>query len=89
MLPAGQALGYQQLRVGSQGLDASIANALSESTAFGLRRSQAAALAAEVAQVVDGWRAHFAACGVGAGDLERLAAQIDRPYLRGERQSLL
>ena len=44
VLPAGQALGYQQFRVGAQGLDASMDNALSE--------------------------------------------QIDRPYLRAERQSL-
>jgi len=38
---------------------------------------------------VEGWQAHFAACGVRAADLERLAEQIDRPYLRGQRQSLL
>nr|WP_259371325.1 HipA domain-containing protein [Caldimonas caldifontis] len=44
VLPTGQALGYQQFRVGAQGLDASMDNALSE--------------------------------------------QIDRPYLRAERQSL-
>lgn len=89
VLPAGQALGYQQFRVGALGLDASADNLLSEHTAFGLRRPQAQALAREVAQVVDGWQAHFAACGVSAGDRGRLAEQIDRPYLRGERQSLL
>jgi serine/threonine-protein kinase HipA len=89
VLPAGQALGYQQFRVGAQGLDASMANALSEPAAFGLRRREAEALAREVAEVVDGWQAHFAACGVSAGDRARLAEQIDRPYLRGERRSLL
>jgi serine/threonine-protein kinase HipA len=89
VLPAGQALGYQQFRVGAQGLDASMDNALSEPAAFGLRRREAEALAREVAEVVDGWQAHFAACGVSAGDRARLAEQIDRPYLRGERRSLL
>lgn len=89
VLPAGQALGYQQFRVGAQGLDASADNLLSEHTAFGLRRPQALALAREVAQVVDGWQAHFAACGVSTGDLARLAEQIDRPYLLGERRALL
>ena len=88
VLPAGRALGYQQLRVGTQGLAASMANALSEHTAFGLRLPQATALARAVAQVVDGWQAHFAACGVGPKDLAGLAEQIDRPYLRGERRSL-
>ncbi len=89
VLPSGQALGYQQFRVGAQGLDASMDNALSEHTAFGLRRPQAEALAREVARVVDGWQAHFAACGVSASDLARLAEQIDRPYMRGERTALL
>jgi serine/threonine-protein kinase HipA len=89
VLPSGQALGYQQFRVGAQGLDASVTNALSEHTAFGLRRAEARALASEVAQVVDGWQAHFAACGVNARDLQGLTEQIDRPYLRGERESLL
>jgi serine/threonine-protein kinase HipA len=89
VLPSGQALGYQQFRVGALGLDASAENLLSEPQAFGLRRPQAQALAREVAQVVDGWQVHFAACGVSAGDLERLAEQIDRPYLLGERRALL
>jgi len=65
-----------------------MANALSEHTAFGLRLQQDTALARAVAQVVDGWQAHFAACGVDAKDLASLAEQIDRPYLRGERQLL-
>ena len=88
VLPSGQALGYQQFRVGAQGLDASMVNALSESTAFGLRRPQAEALAREVAQVVEGWQAHFKACGVSPGDRDRLAGMIDRPFLLGERRSL-
>jgi serine/threonine-protein kinase HipA len=89
VLPAGQALGYQQFRVGALGLDASIANALSEHSAFGLRRPEAEALAREVAQVVDGWQAHFTACGVSPRDLQDLAEQVDRPYLRAEREAVL
>ena len=37
VLPAGQALGYQQMRVGADGHESSISNALSEVAAFGLK----------------------------------------------------
>ena len=41
VLPAAQGLGYQQMRVGAQGHEASITNALSEASAFGLRTDTA------------------------------------------------
>jgi serine/threonine-protein kinase HipA len=65
VLPAGQALGYQQMRVGRGGADATLENALSEHRSFALRRAKAQAVATEVARVVAGWCTHFA-IGIGA-----------------------
>lgn len=89
VLPAGQALGYQQMRVGRDGADSTIANALSEHRAFALTAARASRVAAEVAGVVEQWQAHFAAAGVGARDRALLAEQIDRPFLREQRERAL
>ena len=89
VLPSGQALGYQQMRVGQEGADASTANALSEHRAFALERAQAARIAADVAGVVAGWATHFAAAGVSARDVALLSGQIDRPFLREQRHAAL
>lgn len=79
VLPTGQALGYQQMRVGQDGAVSSIDNALSEANQFGLSVRDARDEVRAVAAVVDGWRDHFNACGVSAADIDLLAAQIDRP----------
>jgi serine/threonine-protein kinase HipA len=85
MLPAGQALGYQQMRVGRDGADSTVANALSEHRSFALTLPRARQVAGEVARAVEGWRAHFAQAGVRPSDIELLAAQIDRPFLAEQR----
>jgi len=85
ILPSGQAQGYQQMRVGRDGADATLANALSEHRAFALTPAAASRVAGEVAGTVALWQAHFAAAGVGARDLALLAEQIDRPFLREQR----
>ncbi|MBK9443652.1 MAG: type II toxin-antitoxin system HipA family toxin [Comamonadaceae bacterium] len=85
VLPSGQALGYQQMRVGTAQADATLINALSEHQHFGLKSSAAVALVATVAAVVSGWRAHFASMGVATADISALATQIDRPFLRAQR----
>ena len=85
VLPAGQALGYQQMRVGRDGADATLENALSEHRSFALTSAQAQGVAADVAQVVAGWRAHFKEAGVSPRDIDLLAEQIDRPFLREQR----
>ena len=85
VLPAGQALGSQQMRVGRDGADATLTNALSEHRAFALTAPQAGKLCAEVAGVVRRWQAHFTACGVSGRDIDLLAHQIDRAYLREQR----
>jgi serine/threonine-protein kinase HipA len=85
VLPSGQALGFQQLRVGLEGADSTLENALSMSTLFALTRDEAVAEVRRVVKVVGRWRKHLASCGVGRGDIELLAEQIDRPFLLDQR----
>lgn len=87
VLPIGQALGYQQMRVGTDGAVSTLDNALSEHSQFGLRVDEAQALVKDVVSVVARWRAHFATCGVRQQDLDALAEQIDRPDLLAQRQA--
>ena len=85
VLPSGQALGYQQMRVGEMDADSTLANAMSMCPLFALTKNQAAKEAAAVATVVSRWRKHFTGCGVGKRDIAALAEQIDRPFLREQR----
>jgi serine/threonine-protein kinase HipA len=89
VLPSGQALGYQQMRVGADGTDATIKNAMSECGQFGLKKSEAADQVKKVCAVVATWKEHFAQAGVLAKDIESLSRQIDRPFLRDQRQAWL
>jgi len=86
VLPSGQALGFQQMRVGEQEADSTIANALSMSSMFGLVRNEAIEEIRVVARAVDGWRRHFQDCGVTRNDIELYAEQIDRPFLKDQRR---
>jgi len=79
--------GSQQFVVGSDQRDSTLANAMSQCELFGYTSAQAAADVARVIQVIDGWREHFAACGVATSDLESLAARIDGEALRGQRRA--
>ena len=88
ILPSGQALGFQQMRVGEQEADSTVTNALSMSQMYGLTKSEAVKEAQAAAQVIDGWQQHFAACGVTRGDIDLYAEQIDRPFLRDQRREL-
>ena len=85
VLPSGQALGFQQMRVGELEADSTLANALSMAQLFELDEKQAAMQVRRVARVVAGWRQHFASCGVTRRDIELLAEQIDRPFLTSQR----
>jgi serine/threonine-protein kinase HipA len=89
VLPSGQALGFQQMRVGDQEADSTVANALSLSQLYGLAKDEAVKEAVAVARAVDGWKQHFAACGVTRADIDLYAEQIDRPYLRDQRRELV
>jgi serine/threonine-protein kinase HipA len=89
MVPTGQALGYQSLRVGRDGHASTVANALSEAKAFSLSADRARAVAREVAQVVAGWQTHFVQCGAMPKDVASLASQIDGASLLAERRLLV
>jgi serine/threonine-protein kinase HipA len=86
VLPSGQALGFQQMRVGEQEADATLENALSMCRMFELDRSEAAKEVGLVARTVDRWQQHFADCGVTRRDVELYAEQIDRPFLADQRR---
>ncbi len=88
ILPSGQALGFQQMRVGEQEADSTVANALSMSQMYGLTKNDAVKEAQAVAQTIDGWKQHFTACGVASGDIDLYAEQIDRPFLRDQRSEI-
>jgi len=87
VLPSGQALGFQQMRVGDQEADSTLDNALSRSNLFALTPQQARKEVVSVAVVVARWKEHFAAAGVTAGDIALYAEQIDRPFLRDQRDA--
>ena len=87
--PAGQALGFQQMRVGENEADSTLANALSMARLFGLDRDAAVDETRRVARVVDGWKAHFERCDVTRHDIELYEQQIDRPFLRAQRTELI
>ena len=86
VLPSGQALGYQQMRVGTQGADSTLENAVSMATMFAMSSDAARKTARDVARVVNRWRRHFRQCGVSKNDIELLAEQIDRPFLKEQRE---
>lgn len=86
ILPSGQALGYQQMRVGDNEGDSTLANAITMCAMFGLKRPDAHAEIRRVAGVINQWREHFASCGVTSNDIGLLAEQVDRPFLRDQRE---
>jgi serine/threonine-protein kinase HipA len=77
------------MRVGADGADSTLENAMSECDQFGLKKSEATDQVKKVCAVVAKWKEHFALAGVLAGDIESLSGQIDRPFLRDQRQGWL
>jgi serine/threonine-protein kinase HipA len=88
VLPTGQALGFQQMRVGEHEADSTLENALSMAQLFALNPDAALREVRAVAKVVDGWKEHFRHCGVTASDVKLLAEQIDRPFLLDQRKDV-
>ncbi|PUE35065.1 type II toxin-antitoxin system HipA family toxin [Limnohabitans sp. Jir72] len=86
VLPSAQGLGYQQMRVGAQGHESSIANALSEVRAFGLTDAQARQTVAEIATQVAQWKAVFKHLHVRDADMDLLAQYLDGVVLSKQRQ---
>jgi serine/threonine-protein kinase HipA len=85
VLPSGQALGFQQMRVGEQEADSTLDNALSQVAMFALNKNEALKEVRAVVRVVDDWKQHFKSCGVTRGDIDSYAEQIDRPFLLEQR----
>jgi serine/threonine-protein kinase HipA len=79
--------GYQEFIVGAAQRDSTLSNAMSQCELFGYTRAQAAMEVLRVIKVVDGWRKHFAACGVADADIGSLAERIDGDQLLGQRQN--
>jgi serine/threonine-protein kinase HipA len=79
--------GYQEFIVGTAQRESTLSNAMSQCELFGYTPAQAATEVVRVIKVVDGWRQHFAACGVAQADLESLAERIDGDQLLGQRQT--
>ena len=88
VLPAAQGLGYQQMRVGALGHEATLANALSEARAFGLTDAQARQTVAEIAHQVAHWKQDFKSLGVRDADIDQLAQYLDGVHLREQRAAL-
>lgn len=86
VLPAAQGLGYQQMRVGALGHEASLVNALSEARAFGLTDDQAQQSVAEITRQVAHWKAVFKSLGVRDADIDQLAQYLDGAHLREQRR---
>jgi len=87
VLPTNSGQGYQEFLVGREQRDSTLANAMSQCELFGYSRAEAAAEVVRVTGVIDGWRDHFAACGVSEADLESLAARIDGDQLGSQRRA--
>jgi serine/threonine-protein kinase HipA len=86
VLPSGQALGFQQMRVGDQEADSTLSNALSMCRMFALTPKEAQQEVKAVVRVVNRWKEHFKSCGVTVGDIDQCAEQIDRDFLKDQRQ---
>ena len=89
VLPSGQALGFQQMRVGELEADSTLANALTMSLMFSLGKDDAVREVRTVVRVVDSWKEHFKGCGVSSGDIDLYVEQIDRTFLRDQRNEFL
>lgn len=87
VLPTNSGQGHQEFIVGLEGQDSTLANAMSQCALFGLNKLAATAEVRRVVAVVDGWQAHFKACGVTDSDLASLAERIDGSELLAMRQS--
>jgi serine/threonine-protein kinase HipA len=87
ILPTNSGQGYQEFIVGTDQRDSTLSNVMSQCELFGYTRAQAAAEVVRVIRAIDGWREHFAACGVTNSDLESLAERIDGDPLKGERRT--
>ncbi len=86
VLPTNSGQGRQEFGVGLNGNESSLDNAVSQCQLFGLSASEAKAQMTRVVDVVNGWQAHFATCGVSKADIESLAERLDGDIARQRRE---
>jgi serine/threonine-protein kinase HipA len=89
LLPSNSGQGRQEFVCGDLGHDSTLENAMSRCQSFGLNPREAALQVEQVIAVVDGWKAHFAACDVRSGDIEQLEQRIDDEALLDQRRSFV
>jgi serine/threonine-protein kinase HipA len=87
VLPSNSGQGLQEFICGDDLNDSTLANAMTQTQAFGLTQAQAAVLVVEVIAIVNTWRSHFSALGVSETDIESLAERIDGDKLKPQRDS--
>lgn len=87
VLPSNSGQGRQEFVCGDMGQDSTLENAISRCQSFGLSAPDAAHQVEQVIRIVDGWKKHFAECGVTPGDMEQLEQQIDGGELLGQRRA--
>ncbi len=71
----------------TQCADSTIENALSACNQFGLTQVEAIEEVKSVCHAVNSWQKHFIQMGITGQDLAQLSAQIDRPFLKLQRQA--
>ncbi len=85
VLPTNSGQGYQEFICGDDGHDATLENAMSQCSAFGLLPAEAAHEVVNVIKVVNAWKEHFAKTGVTQSDIQNLAERIDSEGLLVQR----
>ena len=88
VLPSGQALGFQQMRVGEQRGGFDFGQRAVDVPDVLVDKGPGGPKVRAVAGIVDGWKEHFAQCGVTAGDIDLYAQHLDRPFLREQRDEV-
>jgi len=86
VLPAMSGQGHQQFKCGALGSESSLANAMSMCEDFGLTTQEAAGEALRLVGIVNGWEAHFTACGVSRSDMKTLQRWLDADAKKKERE---
>ena len=76
------------MRVGADGTESTIKNALSEHRAFALTAPAARAICKQVADIVATWQEHFERHNVPRRDIEHLVRGIDREFLYRQRRAV-
>jgi serine/threonine-protein kinase HipA len=87
VVPTNSGQGRHEFGIGSEGTEGTLKNAMSLCARFGLSPADAGHEVAKVIEALNGWRVHFAQCGVSTSDIEELALCLDGNALRSQRET--